>query len=104
MKVSEVDVTISGEIMAIHNLLSTGAIPPGCPIPVDLDHCFDGGARIKHNTGRCFPCRLGVKLRAAAAAMTKVQRAIEGCVNCAQAFGVLGPSDGRLCQECAEVW
>ena len=89
--------------MTTYNLLTTGDIPPGCPIPYDPSRCFDCDAPIQDDLGRCFPCRLSVKLRAVAAAKAEAQRAMESCANCALAFGVQGPADSRLCNECAEV-
>ncbi len=83
--------------------LSTG-IPAGCPIPVEPERCVDCGARIHYNTGRCFPCQLSVKLRAAAVAWEEVRWAIGNCRTCAAAFGYTGPADGRLCRHCREVW
>ena len=82
--------------------LSTG-IPAGRPIPVDPDRCFNCGAPIRHITGRCFICQLGVKLRAVAAAEEEVRWARSNCCTCAAAFGYTGPADGRLCRWCGEV-
>ena len=90
--------------MAAQQTTTTTGIPAGRPIPVDLERCFDCGTRVPHNTGRCFPCQLGVKLRAAAVAMDEVRWAIAHCRICATAFGYAGPADGRMCQHCREVW
>lgn len=86
--------------MATIRTLSTG-IPADRPIPYAPSRCFDCGAAIPADLGRCFPCRLSVKLRAAAAALEEVQYAIRTCVRCAAAFGQVGPADGRLCAACA---
>ena len=90
--------------MAAQQTTTFTGIPAGRPIPVDLDRCFDCGAPIRHNAGRCFPCHLGVKLRVAATAMDEVRWAIANCSICATAFGYTGPTDGRMCQHCLEVW